>query len=122
MYYTKSMYNPPLPKEFAPHELYELSQPVSDLKSLYPRLKRGKDNKSKSKFYEDQKELELILEGNGEINFSKYMSKQFLENLQDYVRETVDDRDKKYELRMNRMGDKNIAKRKEHEEKNSFLE
>ena len=61
------------------------------------------------------------MEGNGEINFSKYMSKQFLENLQDYVRETVDDRDKKYEIRMHRMGDKNIAKRKEHEGKIAFL-
>ena len=62
--------------KFAPHELYELSEPIHDLRKLYPRLKRGKDNKSKKCFIHDQHEVDAILAGEGEMEFSKHISKQ----------------------------------------------
>ena len=101
--------------KFAPHELFELSEPIHDLRKLYPRLKRGKDNKSKKCFIHDQHEVDAILAGEGEMEFSKHISKQFLENLQEYVRETVDDRDVKYQMRVERSYQHALKKRKEHE-------
>eukprot|EP01050_Picozoa_sp_SAG11_P007104 SAG11_NODE_580_length_8367_cov_3.375060_8_plen_243_part_00 len=49
------------------------------------------------------------------MQFSKHISKQFLHNLQDYVRETVDDRDVKYQMRVERSYQHALKKRKEHE-------
>ena len=88
----------------------------TQLRHLYPRLKRGKDSNSHSKIADDQKELDAILAGTATISLTNNMSKKFLQNLIQYVQEEVDDLKNQFQSRIDRYGRQNQERlKREHQ-------